>query len=252
MVASSQPGCEKFQLIATLKMKAIIIDDEVNSRESLKNIIRTFCSDVVIIAEAESIEAGAKILKKHHCHIVFLDVQLTDGTGFDLIPLMNKRGQIAIFISGSMDFAVNAFKVNALDYLLKPFDPPELCAAIDKARRIIMQEQITDMNALISGQGATAVKQKKIVLKTDDSIYVLDITDIIRIESVNNHTRFYLSNGPTLEVPIALEEHEKTLKSSGFIRPNKSHLVNFDYINRFDTAGLSCLVMKDGYKIPVA
>ncbi|MFO7923890.1 MAG: LytTR family DNA-binding domain-containing protein [Bacteroidales bacterium] len=237
-------------------MKAIIIDDEVNSRESLKNIIGTFCSDVVIIAEAESIEAGAKILKKHHCHIVFLDVQLTDGTGFDLIPLMNKRGQKAIFISASIDFAVNAFKVNALDYLLKPFDPSELCDAIDKARRIIMQEQIqeqiTDMNALISGQGFTGGKHKKIVLKTDDSIYIIDITDIIRIESVNNHTRFYLSNGPPLEVPIALEEHEKTLKSSGFIRPNKSHLVNFDYINRFDTAGLSCLVMKDGYKIPVA
>jgi len=233
-------------------MKAIIIDDEAQPRESLKKIVETLCRDVEIVAEAKSKADATELLQKHSCDLVFLDINLEDGNGFDLIPQINNIGLKVIFITGHDEYAVKAFKVSAVDYLLKPVDPSELCVAIEKVRNMVEQDHIMMMNALISNLGSIGNEPRKIVLKTTDSIYLVDVSDIIRFESDCNYSRVFISGRNPIMVSKTLKDYEGILKNSGFIRPHNSHLVNFNYVSRFEKTDGGYLVMKDGFKVPVA
>lgn len=233
-------------------MKAIIIDDEVQARESLVNMINTLCRNVEVVAEADNKTTASEILQKYRCDLVFLDINLPDGNGFDLIPKINELGLKVIFTTAHDEYAVKAFKVSAADYLMKPVDPSELCTSIEKVRHIVERDNFMMLNALISNLDSRENEMNKLVLKTSDSIYIVNISDIIRLESDCNYTRFFLNDRQPLFVSRTLKEFEELLKNTGFIRPHNSHLVNFNYISRFEKADGGCLVMKDGFKIPVA
>ncbi len=233
-------------------MKTIIIDDEAQARESLKRMLNTLCRDIEIIAEAGSIRSASEAMQEHAPDLVFLDISLPDGNGFDLIPEINRLGIKVIFITAHDEYAVQAFKVSAADYLLKPVDPSELCNAVKKARLMVENDHLTMLNALIANLDKQDGELSKLVLKTSDSIFIVDISDIVRLESEGNYTRIFPVNKKPLMVSRTLKEYEEILKNSGFIRPHNSHLVNFDYVSRFDRSDGGYLVMKDGKIIPVA
>jgi len=231
-------------------MKAAIVDDVAQARETLKEDLATYCPDIEIIGEADGVVTGAKLLKKINPDVVFLDIQLQDGTGFDILELVGEVKFQVIFTTASDAFAIKAFKFSAVDYLLKPVDPDELMEAVQKASQANISQQ-KSFDLLLN-----TVKERKLpqhlALHTLEKIHVTEIADIVRCESNGNYTTFYFKNGQKLLVTKTLKEYDQMLSEYKFARVHQSHLINTHQIKEFVKIDGGYLVMRDGSKIPVS
>ena len=184
--------------------------------------------------------------------LVFLDVELEDGTGFDILKALNPIKFKVIFITGHQDFAIQAFKYSAIDYLIKPIDSIDLKDAVRKAQEKIKQEDLSlKYDALI--QNIEPNNQlKKIILKTSDSIYSVLIKDIIRCEADKNYTTFYLTNTKKIIISNTLKEYDKLLSPYGFFRVQQSHLINMAFFSHYLKKDGGMVVLNNSDQIPVS
>lgn len=232
-------------------IKAIIIDDIEQARTTFKMDLATYAADVEVVAEASGVVEGAKLLKHTKPDILFLDIQMQDGSGFDLLDLLSDISFKIIFITASDAHAIKAFKYAAIDYLLKPIDPDELVRAMDKFRKHQLNENETYklLNESIKNQQRI---NTKLALHSQDKINIVDISTIIRCESDVNYTRFYFQDGKKLVVSKTLKEFEEILKEQGFYRVHQSHLINTKFIREFVKTDGGHLTMTDNSIIPVS
>ncbi len=235
-------------------IRAVIIEDQAESRKKLRILLEKNCPQVIIEAEAESVEQGIKIIHEFKPELIFLDVHLKDATGFDLL---NKIGQInfkIIFTTAYDNYAIKAFKFSAIDYILKPIDPTELKEAVTRCEQININ--ITNQQDIVKTLSENVITdylpQKKIVLSSSGKIHILKVADIIRCEAMNTYTLFYLKNGEQLLITKILKEYEDLLSEYNFLRIHKSHLVNMQYVNGFEKLSGSYVILSNGSKIPVA
>lgn len=233
-------------------LRAIIVDDVDAIRIKNKSIITQYCSDVHIIAEANSVASAIESIKTYLPDLVFLDMELGDGLGFDVLLQLQPINFKVIFITAFQEFAVKAFRFSAIDYLLKPIDPDELIEAVKKANEAIEKENINlKINALFSN-----IKQenslKKLVLKTTERLYSININDIVRCESYKNYTQFYLTDGNKLIVSNTLKEYDGMLTPLNFFRTHQSHLINLFFFDYYSKADGGYIVMKDKSQVPLA
>jgi two-component system LytT family response regulator len=234
-------------------LKAIIVEDEKRSRETLSGLLKLYCKDVDVIAEADGMHAGIAAIKKYGPDVVFLDIQMPDGSGFKLLESLEEIDFSIIFTTAFDQFAIKAIKFSAIDYLLKPIFPDDLVAAVKKA-----EERQKDRNTsksvevLLENIKKPESESPNIVLATSDRINVVKVKDILRCESDNYYTLFCFTDGKTLLVSKTLKENEELLKDYNFIRPHKSHLVNVMYIKSFNKHDGGYIVMTDGSKVPVS
>jgi len=234
-------------------IKAIIIDDEEKSRATISAILKLHCKDVSVIAQAEDVESGLEAIIQHPPDLILLDVKMPDGTGFDLLQRLDSVSFKIIFITAFEEYAIKAFKFSALDYIIKPVDPNELVSGIAKATQTVEKEKFSlQLEAFMANINNMAREVKKIVLKTTDNIYVINVQDIIRCESDRNYTNFYLNDGKKLMVSVTLKEYDDLLKPYSFFRVHQSHLVNLNHIDRYEKGGGGSLVMKDGSTVSVS
>ncbi len=228
-------------------MKAIIIDDEANSRELLQNMLSLFCSNVEVIGTAESVQTGYTLLQKERPDVLFLDVQMGDGTGFDLLSMLETASFHVIFTTAYQEYAIRAFQFSAVDYLLKPLSPEYLIKAVNKVQKL---NQFSDeVQALI--QNIKQPENQKIVVKTHDRIYSLPVKEIVRCESDSSYSTVFLESGYKIVVAKQLKEFDEMLSPMGFMRIHQSHLVNPDFVFYFQK-GANQLIMKDQTSIPVS
>lgn len=234
-------------------LRAIVIDDNQEIRKKNCTLIKANCPNVTIIGQADSVESGVKIIKQLSPDLVFLDIDMPDGTGFDLLQKLNPITFKVIFITGYEDFAIKAFRFSAIDYLLKPLDSNELVEAVTKAEESLSKE-IFDMK--LSNLFANLERPKnlqKLVLKTAEKIYSINIQDIINCESDKNYTTFYFINAPKLVVSTNLKEYENLLTPFNFFRTHQSHLINMAYFDYFiKTDGGNTIMMKNKTTIPLS
>jgi two-component system LytT family response regulator len=234
-------------------IRTIIIDDEIKARETIQNMITTYCDDIKVIGTAGSVAEGHKLLSRTDADLVFLDIKMGDGTGFDLLRKLKEVNFFLIFITAFEEFAIRAIKFSALDYILKPLDPDELINAVDKARNAIARENVSiRLEALYDNLDALSNKSKKIVLKTTGSVHIVSIVDIIRCESEKNYTHFFTADGEQITVSKTLKEFSEMLIEHGFYRVHQSHLVNLMHVKRYDKAEGGSLVMDDDSVVPVS
>lgn len=226
-------------------IKAVIIDDIPEAIEVLSADIQEYCSNIEIIGHANGVVSGAKLIKKLQPDLVFLDIQMPDGSGFDLLEILDDTNFKLIFTTASDEFAVKAFKFSAIDYLLKPIDPDDLIQAIKK---IELQVNPTDRLELLKNNFDTP---KKMALNTVDKIHIVDIKDIIRLESNINYTQFFFSDNTKLLVTKTLKEFDKLLSEHDFIRVHQSHLIAKNQITAFLKQNGE-IQLKDGSKVPVS
>ncbi|MCD4747129.1 MAG: LytTR family DNA-binding domain-containing protein [Bacteroidales bacterium] len=227
----------------------VIIDDEPKARETIINILKLSKAGINIVGQAEDVSSGYDIIILKNPDLVLLDINLPDGTGFDLLKKFEKINFKVIFITAYEEHAIKAFKFNALDYILKPVTAGDLIQAVEKAGESIYKEETgIQLSALLSNLN----KIKKIVLKTAESIHLINVKDIIRCESDVNYTIFHLINDEKLMVSKTLKEYTELLESVGFFRTHQSHLVNLDHIVRYDKAEGGHLVMDDESIVPVS
>jgi len=233
-------------------IKVAIIDDEEGSIELTGNLLKLCETPVQLVGTASSVESGYQLLLNHPPDLVFLDVEMKDGTGFDLLKRFETISFKVIFITAHQEFAIAAFKFSALDYLLKPVSPPDFVAAVRKAEQAISGEELNvKLQALLYNINDPSRNRKKVVLKTSDRIYAIYASDIIRFESDGSYTTVYLNDGKKIVVSRLLKEFDEMLAPSGFARPHQSHLVNIEQMFCFARTE-SHIVMKDNSIVPVS
>lgn len=231
--------------------KVLIIDDENRTRELIAKMIDSFGFDVITIPEGENVQSGIAAIEKHNPDIVFLDIQMPDGTGFDVLASIIDKTFEVVFITAHEEFAIKAIKFSALDYLLKPVDLSELKSSLQKAIDAVDEKNDhTQFDALKSNIQPN--EKRRLVLKTQESVHVVELDQIIRCEADRNYTSFYLLDDKKILVSKTLKEYETLLSGHNFLRVQQSHLVNLDYIDRYDKKNGGAVVMKDGSEVPLS
>lgn len=231
--------------------KVLIIDDESRTRSLLYNIMSRMNMDLNIHQDGESVVSGVKAIEAINPDIVLLDIQLPDGTGFDILDQLGDRDFQVIFVTAHEEFAIRAIKSSALDYILKPVDHLELKKALEKAIQLL--ESDTDQNdkydALVNN---IQNDQKKIVLRTSESLFIIDVDSIMRCKSENNYTTFYLDDGRKIVTSKTMKDHEEALSYPYFMRCHRSHIINLNFVDRFDKNDGGQIVMKDDAEVPLS
>ncbi|KPE52804.1 LytR/AlgR family response regulator transcription factor [Chryseobacterium indologenes] len=234
-------------------LRAIVIDDNEEIRQKNSTLIKANCPNITIIGQADSVDSGIKIIRQLSPDIVFLDIEMPDGTGFDLLQKLTPITFKVIFITGYEDFAIKAFRFSAIDYLLKPLNAGELVEAVRKAEESLSKD-VFDMK--LSNLFANLERPKNLqnlILKTADKIYSVNIQDIVNCESDKNYTTFYFINAPKLVVSTNLKEYENMLTPFNFFRTHQSHLINMAYFDHFIKAdGGNTIIMKNKTVIPLS
>lgn len=230
-------------------LKAVIIDDSTDARKALASEIEDNCAEIELIGQADGVVSGAKIIKSLKPQLVFLDIQMNDGSGFDLLEVIGNIDFKIIFTTASDAYAVKAFKYSAVDYLLKPIIPEELISAVKKAESGSQKE---NLGFLMESARHANKPMKKLALNTLDKLHIVNISDIVRCESDVNYTQFFFSNGNKLLVTRTLKDFEELLSDHQFLRVHQSHLVNINFIKEFVKGDGGYLVMTDKTSVPVS
>ncbi len=236
---------------------ALLIDDDKHLRKGMKSLLERYARDIAIIGEAESVKTGIAVLKKYKPQVVFLDIHLSDGTGFDILDEVSKlHGKInthIVFITAHEQYALKAFKFSALDFLLKPVDPEELQKTIGKINEALARNNSFEhIDLLLENIRKKVDHFRRIALSTSDGIHLFEISDIIRCESHDNYTRFYIRNHKPLLISKTLKEYEELLGEHGFERIHQSHLINLAYLKSYIKNDGGYVIMADNTNIPIS
>ncbi|HYG52625.1 MAG TPA: LytTR family DNA-binding domain-containing protein [Flavobacteriales bacterium] len=229
-------------------MKAVIIDDEERGRITIRNYIGTYANFITLAGEADSVETGIALIESLRPEIIFLDIQMGDGTGFDLIDQLKDRTFNVVFVTAFDHFALKAFQFNAMDYLLKPLDPDAFKRTTEKLRSSKIRNLETQIEALINFNK----KPLKIALPSTDSIKYVNIADIIYLEADNNYTTFYIVNNEKIVVSKTIKDYEEMLEGMPFFRIHQSYIVNLRLINKYIKGEGGYVEMESGQTLEVA
>jgi two-component system LytT family response regulator len=232
-------------------IRAIIVDDEPQFRENLLDIIRIHAKDIEVVAVAGSVAEAVAQIQLLKPQLLFLDVHLTDGLGFEVLEQVNYRDFRIIFTTAHDNYAITAFRFNAIDYILKPVDAELVKEAIDRVRKQPLYSSANDeryKDLLNKNQ----FDRKKIALPTLEGITMLNIQDIIRCASDGSYTTFFTVSGRKIVVSRSIKEYDELLSPSNFFRVHQSHLVNLNFVEQFLREDGGTLIMTDGSRIEVS
>ncbi len=233
-------------------IRCVIVEDEEMARKVLKSLLAQYCSDVMVCAEADDIVSGQEMIEAFRPDLVFLDIEMPGGSGFKLLNNIKDIDFEVVFITAYEQFAIKAIRHDALDYLLKPVDPKELVAAVEKVKETKYKKTLKKQyDTLLKNIDPEQLVVKKISVSTSDKIHLIEVDDIIRCESDNYYTIIFFKDGTSLMVSKTLKEMEQKLEEFDFVRTHKSHLVNIHYIMNFIKDEM-VVMMTDGMKVPVS
>jgi len=234
-------------------MNVIIIDDEPLARQTIETIINENFPNINIVGQAGSVQSGVKIINDTKADLIFLDVDLTDGSGFDILTSIKNISFKVIFITAHQEYALRAIKFSAFDFILKPVSANELIEAVQRVEKESdTVNQAMKWDAFFNNISENKEKIKKLVLRTSESIHLVQISDIIRCEADNNYSTFFLDSGEKIVISKGLKEYEELLGKHGFFRVHQSHLINLSYILRFDKKDGGFVVLTDKSIVPVS
>jgi two-component system LytT family response regulator len=231
--------------------KILIIDDEKPTRDLIKRMIDSFGFDVEVYDDGQNVQSGIEAINRIKPDLVYLDIQMPDGNGFDVLKSIDNITFSVIFVTAFQEYAIQAIKFSAIDYILKPIDADELKESLNSAL-IRLSEKSDDSIFQALQHNISPANKRKLVLKTQESNYVVDIEEIIRCESDKNYTFFYLKSGKKILVSRTLKDFDILLSPFQFFRVQQSHLVNLNYIDRYDKQDGGSVIMKDGASIPLS
>jgi two-component system LytT family response regulator len=233
-------------------LRVLIVDDESNIRTMIAEIVKNFCDGAEVVGQAGSVKEGIERIETLHPDLVLLDIKMDDGSGFDLLGQVDRINFKVVFITAYQEFALQAIKFSALDYILKPVDPEELIKAVDTARELVSDQQQIQLKHLTESLNNQDQSNKRVLLKTSDSIHLVHVDEIRYCEADGGYTHFYTDKVNNILVSRALAEYEELFKGFGFFRVHKSFLVNLQKVLRFEKDDGGQLVMEGDARVPVA
>ena len=235
-------------------MKAILIDDEPHNLSNLRSLLATYCPSVEVCAVALNAEEGKKALSKHQPDLLFLDIQMPEQDGFEFLRSLNECDFEVIFVTAYDQYAIQAMRFSAVDYLLKPVAISELQNAVERATKQralkVQNQQIGHLMRWLKAQSQQ--EELQIALSSWQETRFVKTSEIIRCESSNNYTTFFLTDGSALVVSKPIYEYDDLLSSHGFLRCHQSHLVNKTFIKSWKKDVGDVLLLTNGAQVPIS
>ncbi|NNJ88577.1 MAG: response regulator transcription factor [Eudoraea sp.] len=231
-----------------MKLRAVIIDDEVSSREILRNYIRAYCSEVTIIGEAGTVSDGIALIKSEKPNLVFLDVEMPFGNAFDLLEELPDRDFETVFVTAYNQYAIEALNQHAAYYLMKPINIDELINAVAYVEEIISKEDLLQDRILSS---SLKKAEGKITLPQLDGFQVLNVSDILYCKADDNYTEIFLADKKIL-VSKTLKYFEESLTEFHFVRIHKSFLVNINEVVKYRKGKGGSVIISNGKELIVS
>lgn len=217
---------------------AVIIDDEAHGRLALREKLKLFCPEVEIIAEAENGRLGLSIIREHRPELIFLDVEMPELSGFEMLNQLKERTGHIVFTTAYNQYAIKAIKHAAFDYLLKPIDIEELKNTVKKA----IETELPEERKTILNQSTFT----RIAISTTEGLHFITIHNIIHLEANSNYTTFYMKDGTRFVSSKSLIEYEDILGSHNFFRCHHAHIINLDCVNKFLKTDGGQIVLSNG------
>ena len=237
-------------------LTAILVDDEEKNRVTLERMLSNFCPQVNILGKADSVRAAIALIEKETPDVVFLDIEMPGGNGFELIEHYEEPAFEVIFTTAHDLYAINAIKFSALDYLLKPLNIKELKEAVDRAEKKKGRKSEADnkkrFQALRSNLAQPDKKFTKIAMPTSEGIEFIEADDILIAQADRSYAKFHLANGKNIIVSQPLGDYEELLEQCNFFRVHKSHMVNLNHIEKYVKGKGGYVIMKDGSHVDVS
>ncbi len=230
-------------------LKAIIVDDEVRNRNTLRSLLREYCPEVSILGEADDVLSGVKSIQTHQPDIVFLDVEMPNYSGFKLIEYFDDVQFQIVFTTAYEQYALQAFETFTTGYLLKPIDIDELINVVSRAIKI--KEKRSNIINSTSVQYSEIDPNKKIDLPTKNGLIYLTINEIIYLQSEGRNTHIFLKNGTQVLTTMNLKECQKVFFKTTLLRIHKSYMINIAYIKRHIKKLDAFVEMEGGQKLDV-
>lgn len=230
-------------------ISSLIIDDEHDGLLAIRSMLGKYCPQIQIIDEASGVNDAFLKINEHQPELIFLDIKMDDGTAFDLLKKFSTINFKIIFVTAYDEYAIEAIKYSALDYLLKPVSPTQLIEAVDKLSNLSRIETMEQQLQLLLQE---KTQREKIALPTADGLLFVKIKNILRCESDSSYTNFVLASGKKILVTRTMKEFEKLLPNNTFYRVHKSHLINIQYIDQYITRDGTSVIMENNDCIPVA
>ena len=232
-----------------IRKKAILIDDEAKSRTALGSFLSKYCPSVELVGEADGVKSGLQIIAQTSPDVVFLDIEMNDGTGFDLLEKISNPSFEVIFVTAFNQYAIKAFRFSAIDYLLKPVNPEDLIQAVSKlSDNSRLNEIERKLEALMSNRKSI----QKIAIPSMQGIRLEEVANIRYCESDNYYTIIHLLTGERLIVSKTLKEYDKTLSDDGFIRIHQKYLVKVSEIKTYSKSDGGFVTLSDGTHLTVS
>ncbi len=234
-------------------INAVIVDDEIDGAEVLQFLIEQNCLNINVLGLAHSVDSAIDSIKKFKPDLVFMDIELPTGTGFDVIKKTQELNYETIFITAYEHYAIKAFKTNAIDYLLKPVIIDELIDAIKKAeKRMFALGKLNHSSQIDSIVLENIIKGRKITIPSHEGIFWVDIEEIIRFEAESNYTHVHIKNKRKVTVAKTLKSFEDQLLNTIFCRVHSAHLINLNEVERYIKGDGGNVILKDTSNIPIS
>lgn len=233
-------------------IRTIIVDDEPNAVNLIENALNKHVKNTQVVAKAHSIAEAEPIINTTDFDLLLLDIDLVDGSGFDLLEKVKNKNYSLIFITAYNQHAIKAFKYSAVDYLLKPLNIRELMAAIEKISERKKEDgfEINAIKSLLTNLQSS--HPSKLAVHAQSEIIFVEVKDVIRLESLGNYTKVFFADKSQIVSSKTLGDYESMLHEDSFFRCHHSHLINVNYLKKYIRKDGLAVILKDGSVIPVS
>jgi len=234
-------------------IRAIIVDDELGSRESLSKMIEKNCKNIQVVGKADSMLSAFEVITNNEPDLVFLDIEMPNGNAFDLLEKFKEINFNIIFVTAYDHYAIKAIKFSAIDYILKPIDPEELTKAVTRFEAQLETKKSLDKKfKILLSNVRPENKLKKVGIPDGDGLVFINLAEIIRCDSDGNYTYFLLTNGKKIVASRTLGEYEQMFNDDNFFRVHRSHLINLEHVKKYIKGEGGYVVMTDNSQVEVS
>jgi len=234
------------------KIRAILIDDELNSLQNLQQKLDGFCPDVQVVALSQRPEEGILLIRQHQPDVVFLDIEMPRMSGFRMLEELGDYDFDIIFTTAYNHYSIDAIRISAFDYLVKPIGIEELQSAVERLRKSLNRHTKEKLDILRRSLSDAKNQEDKIAISTSEGIEFIPIRDIIHIESSSNYSKLFLAGNRNLMVTKILKDFEEMLAPYNFYRVHNSHLINMNYIQKYIRSQGGQVQLQDGSVIDIS
>ncbi len=233
-------------------MRAILVDDELNSLQNLQQKLEGFCPDVAIVAITQKPEEGILLIRQHQPDVVFLDIEMPRMSGFRMLEQLGDYDFDIIFTTAYNHYSIDAIRISAFDYLVKPIGIEELQHAVERLSKSLHKQTKEKIDILKKSLNDSRSQEDKIAISTSEGIEFIPIKNIIHIESKSNYSKIFLIDNKSMMVTKILKDFEEMLLPYNFYRVHNSHLINLTYIQKYVRSEGGHVMLQDGTLIDIS